>query len=468
MYALAVMRISDRLKASAATSPQLVLFSVFSAFLWVAGGASRSDALSQGVVRGAAWACLVLAVLLFPGRPLRHGRTVLLFLAASAVVAALQLVPLPPEWWSALPGRTAFSDVAAGIDRPAPWRPMAIVPSATLNALSSLIVPFVALYILTASDDIRDAALIKIVLGMVVAGMLVGLLQFASVPISSPFVKIGAEASGTFANRNHFALMTSLGFVLIPVWLFFDGRTPGWRAPVALALALLLTLAILASGSRAGMVLGGISLVCGLLLARRPLRRLLRSYPKWVVPALIVGIVLALGALVALSVAAGRAASVDRALTVELGQDMRNRSLPTVLAMIGAYLPFGAGLGGFDAVFRLHEPFGLLKPTYFNHAHNDFVEVVLDAGLPGAALLIAGVSWWLWASVRAWRGGGAPEFMLARLGSAILLLVMLASIVDYPARTPMIMAVVVVAALWLGRISATRNPSALPKSDQRL
>jgi O-antigen ligase len=126
---------------------------------------------------------------------------------------------------------------------------------------------------------------------------------------------------------------------------------------------------------------------------------------------------------------------------------MRGRALPTVLAMIAEYFPAGAGLGGFDPLFRMHEPFALLKTTYFNHAHNDWLEVVLDAGLPGLLVSVAALAWWLVGTIRAWRGGA----VVARLGSAMLLLIMLASVIDYPARTPMMMATVVIAAVWLSR-----------------
>jgi O-antigen ligase len=154
--------------------------------------------------------------------------------------------------------------------------------------------------------------------------------------------------------------------------------------------------------------------------------------------------------------------SINRLFANDPGQDMRSRGLPTVLSMITDYFPFGSGLGGFDPIFRIHEPFELLKPTYFNHAHNDFLEIAIDAGLPGLALLLAALCWWGWASVRAWRTGSGSDAMLARLGSAMLLLVLLASIFDYPARTPAIMSLVAIAGVWLSGCSGARRASSLP------
>src|SRR3546814_14127035 len=75
------------------------------------------------------------------------------------------------------------------------------------------------------------------------------------------------------------------------------------------------------------------------------------------------------------------------------------------------------------------EPFRLLKPTYFNHAHNDFLEVVLDGGLPAALLLLVAIGWYAIASIRAWRARGRHS-VLPKLGSSILLLVFVATAFD--------------------------------------
>ena len=52
------------------------------------------------------------------------------------------------------------------------------------------------------------------------------------------------------------------------------------------------------------------------------------------------------------------------------------RALPTIERLIAAYAPWGSGLGTFEQVFKLHEPDALLSPSYLNHAHNDWLELV--------------------------------------------------------------------------------------------
>jgi hypothetical protein len=79
----------------------------------------------------------------------------------------------------------------------------------------------------------------------------------------------------------------------------------------------------------------------------------------------------------------------------------------------------------------------------------------------GSILLVAGLIWWGWASVQAWRHGDR----FAKLGSAILLLVIAASLVDYPIRTPLVLGIATIAAVWLsGRQAPTADSRpALPR-----
>jgi O-antigen ligase len=435
-----------------------ILLCVLLGALWIAGGASRPDALGQVVVRTVAAAVLIVAILFGTRPPLERAKPVVLFFAAILLLVALQLVPLPPGLWQALPGRAAFAEAAAASGQPQPWRPLSIVPGSTRNALASLIVPLAAL-LLTLGLPSRDRARLPgLLLGVVAAAALFGLLQASGAGFDNPLVNEPAgHVSGPFANRNHFALLLALGCLRVPAWMFVDGRRAGWRGPLGFGLLLLFLLTILATGSRAGMVLGALALVLGLALSRRGIQRELGRLPKWAFPALIAGLAAVIALFVAISLAADRAASINRAFEVDTGADIRSRGLPTVLEMIGTYFPAGSGFGGFDPMFRLAEPFALLKPTYFNHAHDDWLELALDGGLPAMLLMLAAVLWWARSSLRAWRAGPDPRHALPKLGSAMLLLLMVASAFDYPLRTPLIMAMAIFAALWLSDARA-RGP----------
>jgi O-antigen ligase len=446
----------------------LILFIVFVCALWIAGGASRADVSGQALVRAVSWSSLIVLILFKSDWSVVRGKPVILFLAAGAALVALQLIPLPPSIWQALPGRTMFVDATAIGGDSMPWRPWAIYPSGAFNALGSLIVPCVALCLVTGHVRLRDETVVTGLLCLVLATMLVGLLQFAGIPIRTPLVNGNVDVSGTMANRNHFALLMACGLPLLSVWAFGRPGTAIWRAPAAIGLALVLLLAILGSGSRAGMAVGLVALACSAVMVRSEVRVAQRHLPRWTFPVALAGMVLALAVIVVIGMQSDRAVAVQRALTVDPAQDMRSRSFTPVVAMVRDFFPFGSGFGGFDAVFRIHEPFDLLKPTYFNRAHNDYLEILLDAGVPGLLLLMAGLGWWLWMSARSWRTGRGKATLLPKLGSTLLLLVFLASIVDYPARTPIIMALVVIAAVWLSEAGNGHGSRALPERDHHL
>src|SRR5436305_2004362 len=126
-----------------------VVFTAFMCIVWLAGGASHANVLGQAVVRSAAWTALIIILLTGELRAFRLARPVWVLLIAAIMLPLLQLVPLPPSVWQALPGRAALVEAAAASGQAQPWRPWSIVPAATANAAASLIVPLVTIMLVT-------------------------------------------------------------------------------------------------------------------------------------------------------------------------------------------------------------------------------------------------------------------------------------------------------------------------------
>lgn len=417
--------------------------------VWLLGGASRPDVPAQALVRAMAWAMLAIAIFKGLVSVPRMWPFPLTLVAVMGLILCVQLLPLPPSMWTALPGRAVLEGAASAMGANQPWRPLSMSPPATVNALSALIIPFVVLVLAARLNRPLQWRMVTLMLLAVVASAVLGVVELAGTNFDYPLINdVAGLMSANFANRNHFALFLALGCVLLPAWLL--RRDPSWPMLCAGAGTLaLLILAVLSSGSRAGTALALLATSIGLLLVKDELVGMSRRMPRGAGIAIVAGLVVMLAGSVWLSFSLGRAVALDRAFAMEAGEDLRTQALPVVLAMIARYFPAGTGYGTFDPVYRISEPDALLNPLYFNHAHNDWLEAILDGGILGLALVLVAVVWLGIRSGRVWLGKAPEGDRLARLGSAVLLLICLASLADYPARTPLVMAVAAMAALWL-------------------
>lgn len=411
---------------------------------WVAGGASRANAPGQLVMRVTAISILIILSARRRTWTIDGVKMPLAIVAGAALIAMYQLVPLPPALWLSLPGHAPFAAAIPGNDQP--WRPLNLTPDAGWNALLSLVVPLAMVAILAVLDRGWDMVVVRTLLATVVVAALVGSLQLSGVTFDNPFInETVGEAAGIFANRNHQALLLACGLPLAGVWAFRQGRRlERERMAVALGLTVWFLFLVLLTGSRAGLVLAAAGLLAMGLLATPHLRRL---RPRWVLPTLCGAVALSVVAIVAIGLNSGKALSLQRMLASPDERDIRSTALPLLRELVTRFFPLGSGMGSFDPMFRIVEPKALLAPTYFNHAHNDALEVVIEGGLPAAALMGFVLFCWgrlLFAAWRDLRGGRGITFA----GWAVLSLVLASSLVDYPMRTPTIMLVSVIA-LWL-------------------
>ncbi len=423
------------------------------AALALAGGSSHADAPAQLVVRLVAVGAIGLVIVFGDLRSLARARLPLILLGCAVALAVAHLVPLPFGLWSILPGRSFVlgADALAGVQQP--WRPLSLDPDRTLNALVALLPPVAAL-LAAATMRSRDLQRGFIAIAILAAlSAVVAMLQLGGVGGGRLYyydLASMGDATGLFPNRNHNAALLICG-MLVVAHLTAASRF----APLRLAVIGFLGVAVMLTQSRSGMIIG----VIALALSYRALLRLVRTvqgggrqrqiqgrwptYAVIAVPLVLVG----LGAF-----AAARSGSFARFLKVTDG-DSRFDILGTVTDLAWHYFPVGSGLGTFDAVFRIAESQSSLRPEYFNHAHNDLLETVITAGLPGLVLMAVFVVWLAGAVRRAWRSDN--QFWAA----ALCVLVLLGqSLVDYPLRTPLLASVFVLALVWMCRLPTVLYP----------
>jgi O-antigen ligase len=118
-------------------------------------------------------------------------------------------------------------------------------------------------------------------------------------------------------------------------------------------------------------------------------------------------------------------------------------------------------VGSYVEAYQVLEPDNLLRPTFSNHAHNEVLEILFTAGLPGAVLIFLALAFLAAAVWRGLRTAGEAA-LFKRLGIVVIILLAIASISDYPVRTPILSAVFVLAAIW-----ASAPQSLFHKSDHQ-
>ncbi len=427
---------------------------VLLAFAFVLGGASRQHELRLALVELSALPLLVLAAFgllrqdLFSRYPLAFG-----VLAATAALPLLHSIPLPPGVWTALPGRAepALALELAGI-QPG-WTPLSLTPERTWRSFLALIPPVaIFLAVLAVSGEFRRK-LVLMLLGVTVVAVVLGAAQLASgTDRLYPWRTTDAgSVVGFFANRNHLA---TLCLISVPFAVVLGAGTLR-RSSNASGLwfsALFVGLIIVALGvirSRAGIILVwpalGASLLAAWVAAGRG-----RPSP------MLLGIA---GAVTAAMIAVGVFALDPILARFDTGGSAEGRfeNWPVVAEAANVYLPVGSGLGSFDAVYRSVEPLERLDPTYFNQAHNEYLETWLETGWLGMAVLVAFFVWYARRTWTAWRSRSSTPRDLQRAASIAIGVVLLHSIVDYPLRTETI---AVIFALCCGLLELAGCPDA--------
>jgi hypothetical protein len=409
-------------------------------FAIVLGGGTQVGLASDLVIQLLSAPLLVMTLFrLFESDAPRRWAPPLLILAGAFLLPLLQLIPLPPALWTALPGRELALSTYTTIGVPPPWMPVSLAPHATLYALFSML-PAAALFLAVLGMNTREryALLIgPLVLGG--ASVLLGLAQLygghpQSVTLYSR-ANIG-YAVGFFANRNHFAALLYSLLPLAAAWTLGSADRPENRRPIGLLLGGLaiatLVVGLSVAFSRAGVTLGVVAAFgCVLLIWQS---RATTPLGKWPILAavtvlLLVAVVLQFGL-------------VDLLLRRTLADQQRSVMAATTLRAVAGFFGFGSGFGTFVPVYMIFEKPGDVRWGFVNHAHNDWLELTLEGGILAALLLAAFVVWFLHRAFVLWLQSDdatARDITLARAASLSASLLLLHSLLDYPLRTTTLM-----------------------------
>lgn len=452
MKSLLAFRVADWLSHSRTRYGAMVVFVVLA---FVFGGGSRMDITSLTVLRPVAFAFVFYALLVMRRGDLAEIRTPLFLLSALAVLLCVQMIPLPPGMWSALPGRAGFVQIytAAGMD--IPWLPLTVSSNRTLNSLMSLIVPAAALMLFAIQDPLSRTKLLMVLWVIAIISVIIGVFQLVGSPRGPLYfyrLTNNGLPVGLFANRNHQALMVAIGIVLSSYFIVTKGSRGRWGTLLATASGATLFLFLpflLVAGSRAGLVTGGLMVLASLMLVyiggfnggsqTKPSQKKRKLFLSGAT-AVTAMLAIVFGAFVLTS----RSLALDR-LMASSQDELRAQIWPTIVSMIRSDWLFGRGFGTFDIAYKQVERVELLRPAYINHAHNDWAQWIIEGGVVAVAILVLFIVWLVRRALSlasTIRRGQRLDVLVAFL---IVLACGVASSVDYPLRVPSLMVVFAIA-----------------------
>jgi len=434
------------------------LLLLFAAALF--GGASQGNALSLMAVEIASLPLLFISLyLVLAGAAPRRITLPLLLLAAVVATPLLQLVALPPDVWNRLPGRAPTPQVLDVARLGRPWLPFSLAPEQTWRAAMALSPPAAMFMGALFLSDRQRRVLAACWLGLAVVSLGLGALQMLGGADSPLYfyqiTNVGAPV-GLFSNRNHQAEFL---LCLVPVAAMFAASFNGefedrhaFAAVLAIIYIVVAIVGVAVTRSRAGIVLGALALLgAGAVTARGgALRR------HWRAAAGVgAGVFIAIAAALLL----GLVPILDRFDAG--GAEPRFEGWPLVARAASGFLPLGAGVGSFQTIYDAVEPLGDVGPTYFNHAHSDYLELWLETGVVGAVLLLVFAGWMTGRLCAVWTTRAAgPGRDLAAACSLTVLLLAAHSAVDYPLRTESLAVLFAFACATLAVCRAERPSSA--------
>ncbi|MER9837828.1 O-antigen ligase family protein [Mesorhizobium sp. M0145] len=368
------------------------------------GGGTASGLYTDTLIEVAA---IVSAAAIFSQTPgQRIARPVLWLLVFAMALIVLQIVPLPSAIFNGLRPELLLGDPWVGESR---FRFISVGVGRTVECLLYLLAAaafFLAVLRLRAE---QVSALLPFFFMGVICNGLAGAIQYSlSDDIAIEGLLPFTINAGLFANRNHFA---ALLFVSIP-FVVYHGLFRGRLLSGSLGLVTLLLL-LLAAGSRAGVLIGlAITVLSVIFLSARS------RASGFSVLLIFVGLsIYTIGAWTKIDVEA-----IDPAFG-------RGEFARTTIEGIKNNWATGVGFGNFQNAYQIYEKEGMIFKQYVNHAHNEYLEIAFEGGVP-AILLMVGYFVLLFAALARIRRD--PLQKAAFLSVSFLLI---HSLVDYPLRT---------------------------------
>ncbi len=327
-----------------------------------------------------------------------------ILLAALLLWMTFGLVPLPapavawlsPHRWSDL--EQARRMTGQPLDA---WAPLSLAPPATLERLlyvASAMAMFVAARQLAWLWKDRLWMVVAPVVGIATFESLLGLIRYYEMKLAGGRID---AVTGTYVNRNHFAGLLELALPLALLWAFSIWRkgatrlersfSAGLQSASLFVVGACLLAGMVASQSRMAFLstLVALGFVLFAVLVPPAFRSGRSRTWRWAIP---ICVPLVLLVLLPTHEMAGRLSAIATGGSTDNRMDIWNNTLQ----MLPSYRLTGSGLGTYE---RSMYAFKTVAPTNtLDFAHNDYLQVLGEFGVPGA-LLVGGLFAWTFVRV---------------------------------------------------------------------
>lgn len=436
------------------------------AVLFLTGGSSRGDVQSLAILDPVMIICCGAALLTLRREHWAERKWLAAIVGFVFVLGLLYAAALPVYLEAYSQGLSTAANIRAVADVSGAPQALAMAPHAALQSLFFLFAPLAVILFAVQLDRDDLGLALPLLIGLGTISGILGVLQLAggtSGPLYFYHITNNGSAVGLFANRNHAAVLLAC---LLPMLAIFaarshgtprDGRSP--RQLIATAIAIVLVPLILVTGSRSGMLAAIIGLIGGVLLyvTSSQTRRGSKTGTS-LVPVLAVAVAV-VACLVFATIYFSRAEAIERIFAENGAANDRADFWTSGVTLFWQYFPFGFGPGSFVPAFQVDEPVALLSGAYLNRLHNDWLETGVTYGVPGMLLMLGGAIYYLWRTFHLWfrRDGARTSVALGRMGGIVIAILAIASLSDYPLRTPAMMGFAVLTCLWFAGAWPERN-----------
>lgn len=384
---------------------------------------------------------LLVVALWYPDSKKLVPRLAWLLIVVSVSIPLLYLIPIPIELWQSLPGRELYNQslvIITNTGKTTDYLALSLIPDRTVSSFLTLL-PILGIFISTLLLPKQQVIkLIYVFLGVASFQAALGLIQYGSGSEWAFWFGVNhgnKNALGTYSNYDHFAALMELAIPIALALTAYNFRHKQQeerdtskdifnQTLIFFTLSLLLILGSIFSRSRTGIALMMLAiLLSSIVFARHLGGQRIIGFGS-VITVITLGIAANIGLIPVLN-----------RFALDPVEDVRWEVFTQTWIAIQQFFPIGTGLGTFQSIFMAFHPPEL--PRFVNHAHNDYLELLLETGIFGIFVLLLSILIYIsgWIKLYFWDSWGRFHFIQTAAGISLLLM-LLHGMTDFNFHTP--------------------------------